>query len=217
MALGPVPVEGEDETFKSGFTIRAEKCPNRRGVEEVDQALHGVACRRSTTCWPSCRRRRDPRRLGQRRLQAPWIDDGHGRAVRRLGYAWSCRICSVRRLWERATYQLPGAAFAEREGSYVNHADRLQTLAWAIRPPAGVRVEGRVLLAICSSDAGHVQRAPRAGRSGRRDRRFSAAAANRVRADWAVRSESQPMAGRRTPRTHSTLEIQASSDIVRLN
>ncbi len=47
-------------------------------------------------------------------------------------------------LWERATYQLPGAAFAEREGSYVNHADRLQSVEWAIRPMAGVRVEAGV-------------------------------------------------------------------------
>ncbi len=35
LALGPVPVVGEDERFASGFTIRAEKCPNRRGVEAV--------------------------------------------------------------------------------------------------------------------------------------------------------------------------------------
>ncbi len=33
--MGPVPVVGDDETFKNGFTIRAEKCPNRRGVEKV--------------------------------------------------------------------------------------------------------------------------------------------------------------------------------------
>ncbi len=45
---------------------------------------------------------------------------------------------------ERATYQLPGAAFAEREGSYVNFADRLQCFTWAIRPPAGVWVEGSI-------------------------------------------------------------------------
>ena len=44
-------------------------------------------------------------------------------------------------LWERATYVLPGAAPAERDGSYVNRADRLQTVPWAIRPPAGVRTE----------------------------------------------------------------------------
>ena len=35
LALGPVPVVGEDERFPSGFTIAAEKCPNRRGVEEI--------------------------------------------------------------------------------------------------------------------------------------------------------------------------------------
>ena len=40
-------------------------------------------------------------------------------------------------LWDRATYQLPGAAFAEREGSYVNHADRLQTARGpSVRRPA---------------------------------------------------------------------------------
>jgi predicted molibdopterin-dependent oxidoreductase YjgC len=47
-------------------------------------------------------------------------------------------------LWRRADYQLPGAAFAERDGSYVNQADRLQSATWAIRPPAGVQVEGRL-------------------------------------------------------------------------
>ena len=31
-------------------------------------------------------------------------------------------------LSQRATYVLPGAAYAERDGSYVNRADRLQSL-----------------------------------------------------------------------------------------
>jgi predicted molibdopterin-dependent oxidoreductase YjgC len=47
-------------------------------------------------------------------------------------------------LLERATYQLPGAAFAEREGSYVNYNDRLQSFAWAVRPPSGVMTEGQL-------------------------------------------------------------------------
>ncbi len=50
-------------------------------------------------------------------------------------------------LWRRATYQLPGASFAERAGSYVNFNDRLQSFDWAIRPPAGVWVEGPLVLA----------------------------------------------------------------------
>src|SRR4029077_1134876 len=41
LALGPIPVEGADEKFPNGFTIRAEKCPNRRGVESIVSRLGG--------------------------------------------------------------------------------------------------------------------------------------------------------------------------------
>src|SRR5262245_35712800 len=41
LAVGPIPVEGEDDRFPSGFTIRAEKCPNRKGVEAVVSRLGG--------------------------------------------------------------------------------------------------------------------------------------------------------------------------------
>jgi predicted molibdopterin-dependent oxidoreductase YjgC len=53
--------------------------------------------------------------------------------------------CFASPLWERATLQLPGATFAEREGSHVNFADRLQSFRWAVRPPAGVKTEGQLL------------------------------------------------------------------------
>ena len=51
LALGPVPVVGVDDTYPKNargdpvqpvkFTIRAEKCPNRRGVEEVLRHFQG--------------------------------------------------------------------------------------------------------------------------------------------------------------------------------
>src|SRR5579884_3790765 len=51
LALGAVPVVGEDDTYPKDrkgnpvqqvkFTIRAEKCPNRRGVEEVLRHFQG--------------------------------------------------------------------------------------------------------------------------------------------------------------------------------
>ena len=57
LALGPVPVRGEDQTFKPDqtkgrtgdtsfvvprpFTIHAEKCPNRRGVEAILEHFQG--------------------------------------------------------------------------------------------------------------------------------------------------------------------------------
>ena len=47
-------------------------------------------------------------------------------------------------LWSRANYQLPGVAYPERAGSYVNFAGRLQSFNWAVRPPAGNWIEGHV-------------------------------------------------------------------------
>ncbi|MEX0678519.1 MAG: molybdopterin-dependent oxidoreductase [Pirellulales bacterium] len=141
VVLGPVPVVGEDETFKSGFTIRAEKCPNRRGVEEIvrhfmgrtatlDELLtSGEPAERAV--WTSGGYKRD------------WID---ARAAASLAAAQCLVVQDLfdSPLAQRAAYVLPGAAFAEREGSYVNHADRLQSVPWAIRPPSGVRVEAGV-------------------------------------------------------------------------
>ncbi|MBI3838306.1 MAG: (2Fe-2S)-binding protein [Planctomycetia bacterium] len=139
VVVGPVPVVGEDETFKNGFTIRGEKCPNRRGVEEIvshfmgrvatlDDLLGGIDAGEVGGVWASGGYKQD------------WIDDATAERVA----AVECLVVQdlfSSPLLERAAYQLPAAAFAEREGSYVNHADRLQSVAWAIRPPAGVRVE----------------------------------------------------------------------------
>jgi NADH-quinone oxidoreductase subunit G len=149
VVLGPVPLEGTDETFKSGFTIRAEKCPNRRGVEEIVQHFMGrVATVEDLLAGVEA---------GE--IGAIWISGGYKtewieRAAADVLTSVECLVVQDlfhSPLTERATYSLPGAAFAEREGSYVNHADRLQSVLWAIRPPAGVRVEAGVygqLLAI---------------------------------------------------------------------
>ena len=41
LAVGPVPVDGEDKTFPGGYTVYAEKCPNSRGVREALALLGG--------------------------------------------------------------------------------------------------------------------------------------------------------------------------------
>ena len=143
LVLGPVPVEGEDESFPNGFTIRAEKCPNRRGVEAVlehftgevrafDDLLPEIEAGKFDAVWVSGG------------YKADWIDESTAEqfdAVRLL----VVQDMFDSPLMQRATYQLPSAAFAERDGSYVNYADRLQTFGWAIRPPMGVRTEGSLL------------------------------------------------------------------------
>jgi NADH-quinone oxidoreductase subunit G len=143
LAVGPVPRVGRDERFRNGFTIRAEKCPNRRGVEELvghfmgriwswDDLLHDVAGGDIGGMWLSGGYKTD------------WIDEAtaaHFSAIKVL----VVQALFTSPLSARATYELPAAAFAERDGSYVNHAGRLQSIPWAIRPPAGVLPEGRLL------------------------------------------------------------------------
>ncbi|MEX0978079.1 MAG: 2Fe-2S iron-sulfur cluster-binding protein [Pirellulales bacterium] len=141
LVLGPVPIVGQDETFKSGFTIRAEKCPNRRGVEEIIQHFVGRAATFDELLS-----------TGDLAERAVWVSGGYKSdwidlaAAEPLAPA-ACLVVQdlfASPLTDRTAYLLPGAAFAEREGSYVNHADRLQSVRWAIRPPAGVRVEAGV-------------------------------------------------------------------------
>jgi NADH-quinone oxidoreductase subunit G len=142
LVLGPIPVVGEDEKFPSKFVISAEKCPNRRGVEEVIAALSGNTCN-----WPEFVERTTstpPTRL--------WLTGGYPTVAYDVALAMNLaqtKILVVQDmfespLWENATFQLPGVSFAERAGSYVNRDDRLQTFSWAIRPPAGAKTDGQV-------------------------------------------------------------------------
>ncbi len=142
LALGPVPVRGSDERFKNGFTIRAEKCPNRRGVEAViAHFMHRVPTHEDLIAAAQAGEVKGLWATGG--YPTPWIDAATAGRLDRLDFLVVQDMFSSP-LWEQADYQLPAAAFAEREGSYVNHADRLQTAKWAIRPIAGVRVEGGV-------------------------------------------------------------------------
>jgi len=142
VVLGPVPVEGEDETFKNGFTIRSEKCPNRRGVEEVVTHFMGQVVTLESLLVA----------LDGGEAMAVWVSGGYRQPVFDDAAAESLSAAAVlvvhdlfhSPLMDKASYRLPEGAFAERDGSYVNYADRLQSVEWAIRAPAGVRVAGSV-------------------------------------------------------------------------
>jgi NADH-quinone oxidoreductase subunit G len=144
VAVGPVPVVGEDETFKTGFTIHAEKCPNRRGVEKIAGSLmNGELIR-----WPEFLER-----VGSQNFGGVWVSGGYHLPWNDADTA--SRFASVKALvvqdclpsplFEQAALQLPSATFAEREGSYVNFDDRLQSFRWAVRPPLGVKTDGQFL------------------------------------------------------------------------
>ncbi|MBX7167191.1 MAG: molybdopterin-dependent oxidoreductase [Pirellulales bacterium] len=142
LALGPVPVAGSDEKFRGGFTIRAEKCPNRRGVEEIIRHFTGRVLA-FADLLP---------RLESGEFGAVWVTGGYKRDW--IDEATANRVAKTplvivqdmfaSPLWQRATYRLPGVAFAERDGSYVNATNHLQSFRWAVRPPVGARIEGSI-------------------------------------------------------------------------
>lgn len=142
VALGHVPVEGHDEKFKSGFTIRAEKCPNRKGVAEIVKRFDGILEFGEFLG-----------KLDKGDFRAVWVAGGY-KSGDWIDAATAARFDKLTTLVvqdlfnsplaERAHYVLPATTFAERDGSYVNHGDRLQSFRWACRAPAGVRPEGSV-------------------------------------------------------------------------
>jgi NADH-quinone oxidoreductase subunit G len=150
LTVGPIPTVGQDETFPNGFTIRAEKCPNRKGVEAVvsrmagglvplDDFLSQLESEHSAAVWVT----------GS--YPAEWIDESMADRLA-VGELLIVQDLFSSPLWQRADYQLPSVSFAERQGSYVNHADRLQSFEWAIRPPAGSISEGQLCWRLLGRD-----------------------------------------------------------------
>lgn len=144
IALGPVPVVGTETKFKAGFTIRAEKAPNRRGVELVLAGAGGAR--------PLDALRAD---LRERKIKALFVLGGYPDAgtLAADGLAEDFRKAETLvvvdilagKLADSADIVLPGAAAPERTGTWVNHAGIAQTFHWAIHPSADARRDGQIL------------------------------------------------------------------------
>lgn len=143
LALGKVPIVGEDEKFKSGFTIRAERCPNRRGVEEILRHFQ-----KEIVGWSALGVRLEAGGLDAAYVTANypdrWIDDSEAANFERLKLLVVHDILPSP-LARRAHFIVPGVTFAEKDGSYVNHSGLIQTSEWGVRPPEGGHSDGQTL------------------------------------------------------------------------
>jgi NADH-quinone oxidoreductase subunit G len=152
MALGPVRVEGEDDKYPKDFhgrvqepvkfTIRAEKCPNRRGVSMVLEhfgqraTLGDVVAQAATTGLEAVYAvGGDP---------SGWVEPAHAAALSKAELVVIQDIFPSE-LSEMAHFVLSGGSFAEREGVFVNHACLAQEVHRSIRTPDGARPDGRIL------------------------------------------------------------------------
>ena len=144
LALGPVPVVGADDRYPKDvrgnptepttFTIRAEKCPNRRGVEAVLKHFQGSVIPFTD--------------LARERVGAMWFAGGYpDPAQLELPGEWRSPALLVvqdlfpGKLSEPATFVLPATSAFEKDGTFVNHAGLAQTFPRAVRPPVDARAE----------------------------------------------------------------------------
>jgi len=157
LALGPVPIHGQDDSYPKDsrgrpvqpvkFTIRAEKCPNRRGVEEVLRAFQG-----DVTSFADV-----VRAVGDGHLQAMYLTANY--PPRPQGWISPEQVQALARvpllivqdlfpapISELARYVIPGASWAEKEGTFVNHANLAQAIRWGVRPARGWRTDGQTFL-----------------------------------------------------------------------
>ncbi|WP_165221498.1 molybdopterin-dependent oxidoreductase [Aquisphaera insulae] len=152
LALGPVPVNGVDRTFKPDkstgrtgdtsfieprpFTIHAEKCPNRKGVEAVLEHLQGSVVPFDELAARASKGEFAALYVISGSIDA-WNDEATAKALRSGVPFLVLQDTNVTPLAHLSDVVLAGATFAEKAGSYVNADGRLQYAGAALPPREG--------------------------------------------------------------------------------
>jgi NADH-quinone oxidoreductase subunit G len=157
LALGPVPVVGQDDTYPKNcrgqavqpvkFTIRAEKCPNRKGVEAVLGHFQGT--------WLTFEE--VIRQASEGQFQAVYLAAGYpprtpgwisAEQAQALGRVETvvCHDLHQSPASALAHLVLPAASFAEKDGTFVNHSGLAQAINWGVTPTGECRTDGQVFL-----------------------------------------------------------------------
>ncbi|MBC8201847.1 MAG: molybdopterin-dependent oxidoreductase, partial [Planctomycetes bacterium] len=134
IGIGPVVTEGEDKTFKSGFTVRSEKAPNARGVrralgdvleyDEWKKQMSGADTVVVTGNYPE-------------RWDTPAVSDSQTLIL----------VDTIQNeLTQRADVFLPAATWAEKAGTFENYNNVLQLFEKAVLPLDDAQAEGQIAM-----------------------------------------------------------------------
>ena len=121
---------GEDITYKSGFTIHADKSPNRRGAERVLES--------SIPLWEGLKKGgvKTLFLLGGSLHQTLTAAEEELLQSLEMLVVWDVAAGELARL---AGLVLPMACSTEQDGTFINVHGRLQRFYAALTPPAGVK------------------------------------------------------------------------------
>src|SRR3954452_12221177 len=153
LAMGPVRVVGEDDNYPKDvhgrsveplkFTIRAEKCPNKRGVEAIVRHFSGDVQPMGDVLGRAAAGDFSAMYLVGGDPEG-WITDAQAAALEKVGTVIVQDILPSAAS-RRATYLFAGGSFAERDGIFINHKGLAQEIHRAIRSPHEAKPDGRIL------------------------------------------------------------------------
>lgn len=156
LAMGPVPTVGSDENYPLGsgngngkpvkFVIRAEKCPNRKGIERILAAMGG-----SIATFDEFVKRAEG---GE--IKAAWVVGGYPAewVTKELTTAadkletFFLQDILPSDLIDRADVIVPACSWAERSGSFINVQGKVQPFNAGIAPLEGCQRDGQYLYAL---------------------------------------------------------------------
>jgi NADH-quinone oxidoreductase subunit G len=151
--MAPVRKVGEDDKYPKDihgramepvkFTIRAEKCPNRRGVAAILKHFAGDVLPMGDVLGRAASGDYSAVYLVGGDPEG-WITDAQAAGLAKVDTVIVQDILPSAAS-QRAMFVLPGGSFAERDGAFVNHAGLAQEIHRAIRSPGEAKPDGRIL------------------------------------------------------------------------
>jgi NADH-quinone oxidoreductase subunit G len=153
--LGWVPTVGKDEQFPQDrkgnlvgpvkFTIRAEKCPNRRGVEAILKHFQGEVLGFDRLFADAKNLKAIYVTAGYSPRLGNWLNEDQVKTLATIPLL-IVQDLMPSPISAMARFVIPAATFAEKDGCYVNHANLAQQIHWAVRPGSIGRTDGQIFL-----------------------------------------------------------------------
>jgi NADH-quinone oxidoreductase subunit G len=154
LAVGPVPVSGQDKTFPGGFTIRAEKAPNARGVRRVLEALSGGRPVANAQGFESALASgKYGAAIVTGNYPSEWATSSLTSALRNVATVVAIDTLP-NAVTAMASVVLPSTTWVEKAGSFENANGRLQGFEAAIDAVEHAKSESQIALDLAAAHAG---------------------------------------------------------------
>ena len=154
LAVGPIPVLGQDKIFPGGFTMYAEKAPNARGVRRVLEALaaKGRKVHDAASFESAAKSKAIAAAVVTGNYPSDWVMPSLHSALSNVKLIVIDTLPST--LADIAQVVLPGATWAEKAGTFENAKNRMQSFDRAISTVDFAKGESQIALELQAVRAG---------------------------------------------------------------